>query len=138
MKIINVCLLFLELKLNTKQGTTKERTHLLKKKKKKKKKNSELGDEKKMSKAINKLTVLTKRLFWEFTIYYKFTGKNNNKSKTNLPSPSPLSVKVFLIAEKLLSLWLWNFQTFCLFLLNVLWKTKRNTRFRSWHGYFEY
>ena len=60
-------MLFLELKLNTKQGTTKERTHLLKKQNKTKQ-NSELGDGKKMSKAINKLTVL-KKDFSENSIY---------------------------------------------------------------------
>ena len=40
-------------------------------------------------------------------------------------NPSIL-VTVFLIAEKLLSLWLWNFQTLSLLLLTAVWKTMRN------------
>ena len=38
--------------------------------------------------------------------------KNNDKNKTNLPPPSPTQVK-------LLSLLLWTFQTFSLFLLTL-------------------
>ena len=54
------------------------------------------------------------------------TDGNDDKNKTNLPpSPSTL-VAVIIIAEKLLSLWLWNFQTFGLFLLSVLLKIKHN------------
>ena len=45
-----------------------------------------------MSKAIeeNKLTVLIKRLLWEFNLNWKFTcaDKNNDNNKTNLSSPS--------------------------------------------------
>ena len=57
----------------------------------------------KMSKATkeNKLTIMIKRLLWEFNLY---------------------PVTVFLIAEKLPSLWIWNFQIFSLVLLTVLWK----------------
>ena len=44
----------------------------------------------KISKGIkeNKLTVMTKRLLWEFNSYSKLmcTDKNNDKNKTNLPS----------------------------------------------------
>ena len=40
-----------------------------------------------MSNAIegNKLTVMIKRILWEFSLYWKFmdTGKNNDKNKTN-------------------------------------------------------
>ena len=54
------------------------------------------------------------------------TDKNNGKNNTNvLPHPST-PITVFLIAEKLLSLWLRKFQTFCLTLLIVLWKIERN------------
>ena len=69
-----------------------------------------------MSKALeeNKLTII---LMWQFNLYWKFmcTDENNDKSKTNLPPPPSTSATVFLIAEKLLSLWLWNFQTFSWF-----------------------
>ena len=61
-----------------------------------------------MSKAIeeNNMTVTIKRLFWEFNLFWKFmcTGKNNDKSKENLPLHPFTRVTVFLIAEKLLSL----------------------------------
>ena len=43
--------------------------------------------------------------------------KNNDKNKMNLPHPPSTTVAAFLIAEKLLSLWLWNFQTSKLVLL---------------------
>ena len=40
-----------------------------------------------MSNAIegNKMTVIIKRILWEFSLYLKFmdTGKNNDKNKTN-------------------------------------------------------
>ena len=72
-----------------------------------------------MSKAIkkNKLTVAIKTVFCDNLIYIinLCIDQNNDKSKKN-------KIKLPLIAEKLLSLWLWNFQTFDLFLLTVLWK----------------
>ena len=52
-----------------------------------KKKNSDIWDEKKMSKTIeyNKQKTTIKRLAWEFNLYRKFicTDKNNDKNKTN-------------------------------------------------------
>ena len=82
-----------------------------------------------MNKAIewNKMTVMIKRLLSEFSWYWKFmcTDKNNDKNKTK-PLSSSTPFTVFLIAEKLLNLWLWNFQTFSLFLLTGLWKIKCN------------
>ena len=59
-----------------------------------------------MSKTIeeNKLTVMTNRLLCEFQ-YWKFICTDENMNKTKLPPPST-PVTVFLIAEKLLSLWL--------------------------------
>ena len=52
-----------------------------------KKKNSDIWDEKKMSKTIeyNKQKTTIKRLVWEFNLYRKFicTDKNNDKNKTN-------------------------------------------------------
>ena len=78
---------FLELKLNTKEGTANERTHLhiFIKFIKKNKKNSEIADEKKwLKQAIeeNKQKVTIKRLVWEFNLYWKFmcADKNNDKS----------------------------------------------------------
>ena len=59
-----------------------------------------------------------------FILEFMCADQNHDKNKTNLPRPPP--VTVFLIAERQLSLWLWNFQTFGLFLLIVLGKTKRN------------
>ena len=53
------------------------------------------------------------------------TDKINDKNKTNLPPSPSIPVTVFLIPEKLISLWLWNIQAFSLFLLTVLWKIKR-------------
>ena len=74
---------------------------------------------KKMSNAVeeNKLTVAIKRLMWEFNLYQKLMciDKNNHKKKTESLSLTSTPVPVFLIAEKLLSQWLWNFQTFSLF-----------------------
>ena len=49
---------------------------------------------------------------------------NKDKNKKNLPTPAP--VLVFLITEKLLSLRLWNFQSFSLFLGTILMKIERN------------
>ena len=65
---------------------------------------------KKISNAIeaNDLKATIKRLLWEFSYFPSFP------------------VTVLLIAEKLLSLWLQNIQTFSLFLLIALWKIKRN------------
>ena len=82
MKIINVCLFFLELKLSTKQGTAKDRTCLfmfIKCIRKIKEKNSELAEDKKW----NKLIIMIKRIFWEFNLYRKFmcTEENNDKNK---------------------------------------------------------
>ena len=52
-----------------------------------KKKNSDIWDEKKISKTIeyNKQKTTIKRLVWEFNLYRKFicTDKNNDKNKTN-------------------------------------------------------
>ena len=77
-----------------------------------------------MSKAIkeNKWEVGIKGVVWESKFYWKHmcADKNNDKNKMNLPPPPPPStpVLVSLIAEKLLHLWLWNFQAFSsLFLL---------------------
>ena len=82
MKIINVCLFFLELKLSTKQGTAKDRTRLfmfIKCIRKIKEKNSELAEDKKW----NKLIIMIKRILWEFNLYRKFmcTEENNDKNK---------------------------------------------------------
>ena len=68
----------------------------------------------KMSKSIakNELTVMTKRLWREINLYWKFmcTDKSDKKNKTKLPSLSPSTpATVFLIAEKLLNLWIWYF-----------------------------
>ena len=83
---------------------------------------------KEMSIAVeeNKLAVTIKRLMWEFKLSWKFifADKNNDKNKTNLLPLLSIPVTVFLIAEKLLRLWLWNFQTFSFFLLPVWWKIK--------------
>ena len=61
-----------------------------------------------MSKAVeeNKLTVMVKSLFREFSLYWKFMciSKNNDKNKTSLPTPPFTTVTVLLSAEKLLSL----------------------------------
>ena len=48
------------------------------------------------------------------------TDENSDKNKMNLPLSPSGPVKDFLIAEKLLSLWLCNFQTFSSFLLSTL------------------
>ena len=85
-----------ELKLNTKQETAKERTHLFIIIKGVNtnygKKNSEFIDEQKMSKAIeeNKLTVIINHE--EINLYCKFmcADENNDKKKTNLPHPLQL------------------------------------------------
>ena len=72
-----------------------------------------------MSKAIeeNKLTAMIKNILCEFDLFWKFmcTDENNDKNKTNLFLPPSTPVTVFLIARKLLYLWLWNLQTFSLF-----------------------
>ena len=82
-----------------------------------------------MSKAIekNKSTVMIKRLTWglHFSWEFMWTNKNNDKNKTNLPPPPSTPSTPFLIAEKLLSLLFWNFQTFSLFLSTVR-KIRRN------------
>ena len=95
MKTINVGLFFLELKLNTKDSTATEITHLfifIKFIKKYSRKKQWKCRWEKMSKAIEdkKLTVTIKILLWEFNFYWKFrcTDKNNDKKKTNLPSLS--------------------------------------------------
>ena len=65
----------------------------------------------------------------QFNLYWKFicTDENNDKNKKELPPPlSSTPIAVFLIAEKLLTLWLWNFKTFSFFLLPFLWKLERN------------
>ena len=54
-----------------------------------------------MSKAIeeNKLTVMIKRILWEFKSYWKFmcTNKDYDKNKKNVPPyPSPHSSYSFL------------------------------------------
>ena len=70
-----------------------------------------------MSKEIveKKLPVTIKKYFYENSI-----------------PPHLTPDKVFVIAEILVSLWLWNFQTSSLFLLIMLWKIKRNCM----SGYF--
>ena len=73
---------------------------------------------------------MIKILLWEFNLYWEFmcADKNNDKNKKNLHPPSPVPsstpVTVYLIAEKLLSLWAWNVKTCSLFWLPVLWKIK--------------
>ena len=81
----------------------------------------------------NKLTVMIRRLLWQFSLYWKFmcTGKDSDRNKKKelaslLYVSLQLQFAVFLIAEKLLSLWLCNFCTFSLFVMTVLWKIKRN------------
>ena len=84
-----------------------------------------------MSKALeeNKFTDKVKRLLWEFNLYWKFMCTEKKimirTKQTYTLFPSTLVI-VFLIAEKIMGLWLWNLQTFSLFLLSVLWKVKRN------------
>ena len=65
---------------------------------------------------------MIKRLMYELNLYRKFTctDKNNDKNKTSLPPPPSTPVTVFLIAEKLLSPWLWNVQIFSSLLSTVL------------------
>ena len=91
-----------------------------------------------MSKAIeeNKLTVAIRRLFKRIQFILEiYVYRLDAKNKTNLPPPSPqpppppsTPVTVFLIAEKLLSLWIWNLQTSSLYFLTVLRKIKSNCR----------
>ena len=60
-------------------------------------------------------------------LYWKSMCTDGNHSIGNLCVQMETTlVTVFLITEKLLSLWLWNFQTFSLFLLTVLWKIEGN------------
>ena len=79
----------------------------------------------KMSKAIeeNKKKVTVKILASEHNLYWKFmcTDKNYDKNKTykTYPLPPSTPVTVFLIAKKLLRLWLWVFHAFSLFLSTV-------------------
>ena len=83
-----------------------------------------------MSKAReeNKLTIEIKRPLWEFDLYCKLmrADENNDKNKKNIPRSPLTQVIIFLIAEKLLSLRLWNFQAFILFLWTVLGKNECN------------
>ena len=99
-----VCLLFLELQLNTKQGPAKERTHLftfiqyVKKnywKKNNKKKKQWTCRWEKMSKAVeqNKLTVLIKWLLWEFNVYRKFMCTDELQNEL---TPPQLHFSLFL------------------------------------------
>ena len=52
-----------------------------------------------MSKAIkgNKVTVIIKRLLWEFNLYWKFMcmDKNNDKNNEPTPTPFPLQLQFF-------------------------------------------
>ena len=100
------------IKLNTKQCTAKEKTHLcifIKCIKKNFKKKQWACKWERMTKAIenNKLTVMRKRLLWECNLYWKFmfTDENNDKNKKNLHPLHFTPVTVFVTAEKLLSLW---------------------------------
>ena len=88
MKAINVCFLFVELKLTHTKITASEKTHLfmfikLIKKNLKKKKTVKLRM-RKMSRAIedNKLAVKIKRPLWEFYSYWEFmcTDENNDNA----------------------------------------------------------
>ena len=95
-------MLLLELKLNTNQDITNERTHLslfIKFIQKNYRKKREIADEKKWI-----LTVMIKRRLWEeFNSYWKFmcTDKNYDKNNKKLPpSSSSTPVTAYLIAEK--------------------------------------
>ena len=98
---MNVCLLSLELKLNAKEDTAKERIYYMYKEEIKNE-DSEIAYGK-MSKAVeeNKLTITTKRLSWEFDLYQKFmcTDKNNNNKKTK-SHPSPFIPVTFSLLLK--------------------------------------
>ena len=50
-----------------------------------------------------KLTVIIKRVLWEFNLYWKFISTDEYKNKKKLTSSTP--VTVFLITEILLSLY---------------------------------
>ena len=106
---INVCLLLIELKLNTKQDSAQERTNLflfikcINKIYRKKTVNLHMG---KIIKAIEetKWIVAIKRLLLEFGLYCNFMITDDNMIGTQrTPSPSN-PVSVFLIAEKLVNL----------------------------------
>ena len=73
-------MLFLESKLNTKEGTANDRAHLFIFTKFIKKKPIKKLQMRKMSKAIkeNKLTVTIKRLLWEFSLYWRFMCKHKS------------------------------------------------------------
>ena len=137
MKAIIVCLVFLELKLNKKQGTAKERSHLfifIKCIKLLRKETMNLQIRKTSWKIEeNKLTVFMKIILWELRMYSKFTFtyRNNDKNKTNFITAST-QFTVPLIAGKLVSLWLWNFHAFSFFLLTVL----RKRIIIAWVNYF--
>ena len=84
---------------------------------------------KKMSKAIekNKSTVMIKNLYEDYISLGNWCGQTKImiRTKRTYPLPSSTPSTSFLIAEKLLSLLFWNFQTFSLFLSTVR-KIRRN------------
>ena len=81
-----------------------------------------------------KLTIMIKKLLWEFNLYCKFmcAEENNDENKKKL-NPAATPVAVSLIAGTLLCHYYvydsMNFQTVNMFLLTVLWKIKRNCTF---------
>ena len=108
-------LLPLELKLGTKEGTANERTHLhiftefIKRNWRTNQWNYRWEKMRKKTEG-NKWKVTIKRLVWEFNIGNLCVLTKIIK-RTYLLPPST-SVTVILIAEKLLSLWLWIFLKF--------------------------
>ena len=81
-----------------------------------------------------KLTIMIKKLLWEFNLYCRCmcTEENNDKNKENL-HPAATPVTVFLIAGTLLCHYYvydsMNFQTVNMFLLTVFSKIERNFTF---------
>ena len=123
-------MLFFELKLDTKEGTANERTHLhifskfIKKNHGKKHWNCRwVKQQKKISKKL---------LFNDMYENSISTGNLCVQTKIIIrtqelyPFPSSTRVTVSLIPEKLLSFWFWNFQIFSLVFINVYRKVKRN------------
>ena len=73
-----------------------------------------------MSKAIEENRKFWLKGWYENSMYIRnlcVQIKIMLRKKRAYPSPPSIPVTVFLIAEKLLSLWLWDFHTFSLFLL---------------------
>ena len=76
----------------------------------------------------NKLSIIIKRLLQQLKLFWKYkcTDENSDMNKKKLHPPLPFTVTVLLIAVKLLSLWLWNFQSASLSIWTALWKSVCN------------